>query len=269
MEDVRRELRPRKLSEFVGETFRIFGRNFPRFLILTALYSVPLAIVLYFVEEYSSGDDPVLTTLQATIITLVMPLVAYPLVSGALIYATSEQHRRQPISLLEPYRFAFGRLLNLLGATVLYMGAVYLLVFTCVGIPLAVYFAVKWLFALQVVALENHGPLKALSRSSDLVKGDWWRVLGIALVFFILGMAVVLIPLELLGQAAGDDDPTMSLIAMAVTPILGTILMTIGPTLLYYDLRLRKEKFNIDVMAEELGIGTDATSVVQHSEGGQ
>ena len=231
------------------ESLRILGRNLVRFVIIVAVFSLLLAVLVYLID----GN---LTTLQEMGMLYAASVLGAPML-GALVYGTCEQHRRQPISVTRAYRFALKRAVNLVATAALYLGAVFLLLITCIGIPLGIYFAVRWSLALQALVLENREPIGALSRSSELVKGDWWRVFGILLVFALLGQATVLLPMGILAEVAGDSaNPLVSLIIVGVAPIPGILLMTLGPTLLYYDLRLRKEKFNIDIMAQELGIPT-------------
>ena len=96
---------------------------------------------------------------------------------------------------------------------------------TIIGIPFAIYFGVRWTFIWQAVLVEGTGSRAALSRSSDLVKENWWRVLGIVLVVSIIAGAIssILSFIPIIGAIIGT---------ILTTPILIT-----GATLLYYDLR--------------------------------
>ncbi len=120
---------------------------------------------------------------------------------------------------------------------------------TVIGIPFAIYFGVRWTFIWQVALLQGIGPRDALSRSSDLVKGNWWRVVGILFVVGIIAGAISWI----LGLILG--------LIPVVGEIIGIILITpiaiIGATLLYYDLRVRREGYNLEKMASELGIAKE------------
>ena len=50
------------------------------------------------------------------------------------------------------------------------------LTLTAVLIPVALWFAVRWSLLAQVVELEQRSSWAALERSSELVRGRWWRV---------------------------------------------------------------------------------------------
>ena len=86
-----------------------------------------------------------------------------------------------------------------------------------------------------------YGRRGALSRSSALVKGNWWRVLGIVLVLGIMAGIIsgILGIIRIVGSAIG------AILSMPIT--------IVGATLLYYDLRLKKEGYNLGVMAGEIG----------------
>jgi len=133
---------------------------------------------------------------------------------------------------------------------------------TIIGIPAAIYFGVMWVFIVQTVVLEHRSARRSLSRSSILVKRTWWRVLGILIIIgliesilsavaggivgFIIGLIgglADILPVELATNFAG------SLVGMIFIPI-----GLIGTTLLYFDLRIRKEGYNLEIMAQELGI---------------
>ena len=160
---------------------------------------------------------------------------------GALIHIVSEQSLGKPIGIRKAYRFAWRRLGALVGATILATLAVCGMAITIIGIPVAIYFGITWAFVLQTALLEGCGARTALSRSSALVKQNWWRVLGIMIVLTII---IVLI------------NKLFGLIPVA-GGIIGIILLTpvavIGSTLLYYDLRRKKEGHTLEVIAEELG----------------
>ncbi len=129
--------------------------------------------------------------------------------------------------------------------------------FTIIGIPFAIYFMIRWLFYLPAALLEGVGPRAALSRSSALVKGNWWRVLGVLIVIDII-VSVIALPLSFILNTIVLQN---YLIGLIVGGIVGALLMPIlstGFTLLYFDLRVRKEQYSLDKLAHELNIKIDS-----------
>lgn len=249
-------LGPKDIGGILGDAFRIYGSNFLRLLAIVAIVEVPLGILgivfglLGFLGAGGLGAVvdpwalwPLIGTMVAFIVVFaIISIVAGVLMTGAVIHAVSEHYVSQTINIGQAYRFAVARLGAMLGAAVLAGLAVFGMAITVIGIPAAVYFGVRWLFIYQAALLEGTGARAALSRSSALVKGTWWRVFGIILVIGIIVFAASLI---------------LGLIPV-VGSVIGTILVTpfgvAGGTLLYYDLRVRKEEYGLEGLASELQI---------------
>ncbi len=129
-----------------------------------------------------------------------------------------------------------------------------------VGIVVAVWLGVRWFSAAYAVVIEGKGPIAGLGRSWNLVTGSWWRVFGIGLVFAIIITVVIMviaIPVGIVGAIAGaiaageQGAGILGPIAGALATIVVTPFAYIGGTLLYFDLRVRKEGFDLDALAAE------------------
>ena len=247
-------LEPRNLGGILGETFGIYGRNFLRLIAIVLIVEIPLGI-LGSVLVYASILPVIMTEgavgslapfILIMIILVVVSIVAYALMEGALIHAVSEQSLGRTIGVGRAYRFVWRRLGAMIGAQILAALALFLMSITIIGIPFAIYFGIRWAFIMQAALLEGAGPTAALSRSSDLVKDNWWRVVGIMLV---VGMVVGAIG-SILGLTVGWIPYAGSVIA----GILPTPIAITAATLLYYDLRVRQQGYNLETMAGELGI---------------
>lgn len=143
-------------------------------------------------------------------------------------------------------------------------------------LPFSIYFVVRWAFLLEIVLLEKSNIYGAFRRSGELVRGTWWRVFGVSALIICLSLAIHYI-LEIsigstliLAQVAGETD-LRSLIQWSVTEVdlrssnwvfyaimtctnlvlkaLATPIWVIGVVLLYFDLRIRKEGFDIAAQA--------------------
>ena len=146
--------------------------------------------------------------------------------------------------------------------------------------PFSTYFAVRWTFATTVVLLEKPPIRRAFERSSVLTRGRWWRVWGVLISFSVLTFAVqrilegtvgfILVLTRLVGATSPmdilrwmvmytplDADPLFYTIMMwtgfAVITLIFPIWV-IGITLLYFDLRVRKEGFGIESAAATVNV---------------
>ncbi|WP_406015314.1 hypothetical protein OG520_30665 [Streptomyces sp. NBC_00984] len=130
--------------------------------------------------------------------------------------------------------------------------------------PLAIWLWVKFCLAPSAAVFEGQSPVAALRRSSQLVRGDWWRVLGITLLAFALAAVanyIIQIPFSFLGMFSGiiggstlDEDPNPAaiifamsgyLVIMALGQLIGQFISATFPQLvtglLYVDRRMRTE----------------------------
>jgi hypothetical protein len=274
-------LEPKKLGDIVKETFRVYGRNIWRFAAIIAIVAIPLSIfvllviaAIVFINPPAPGDGfegfilnhlPTLTPLF--VIIMFISIAVETLAQGAMVYCTGQQYFRHPIENGYAYRFSWKRLANMFGAVLLItlttlaifsipVGLFYYAIFnspgsSLIGIAIAIslisiaaffYISIIWQFALPAALLEGCNPIAALSRSYQLVRGSWWRVFGIIAVLWlmVLGIDVVASFIPLIGRFAS---------AIFVPPIT-----FISSALLYFDLRVRKEGYNLDALANELGL---------------
>jgi hypothetical protein len=119
------------------------------------------------------------------------------------------------------------------------------------------------LFLVQVVVVEGGGYMSAFQRNWLLVKGRFWSTLGFALMLGVLTNALVL-------ALAGSVELGLNFLVFSWLPVssLGerivrevvqnTIWMFLQPfwmiciTLLYYDRRVRREGFDLSLLARHL-----------------
>jgi membrane-anchored glycerophosphoryl diester phosphodiesterase (GDPDase) len=131
-----------------------------------------------------------------------------------------------------------GRLGDLLLAGLRVLIPVLLLSVTIVGIPFAIYLSVRWAFVSQAVVIENQSPREAVSLSSRIVEGHWWRTFGIILVIVLLSsivsgvVSLVLSPVAIVAATLAN-----SVVAVVVTPFAAG-----ANTLLFFDLQSRESE---------------------------
>ena len=273
----------RDLGGILGEAFRVYVRNFWHLLAMVAIVEVGLAVLSQAVPLAMFGSVVVVRDwtwigtvgvmlIVWAVVVLVATLVLYPFMEGAVIHATAEQHFAA-LGVGRSYRFAWKRIGALVGASVLV--ALFMLAIVVaaglagfaltvalggIGIALSVllglgalvatlYFSVRWAFIWQAVILDGRGARSALSRSDELVQGNWWRVLGILLVLWLIVMGVnVAVGLFTWWLPAIATSIVNTVVAIVVLPI-----PIVAATLLYYDLRLKREGCTVEAVAQDIG----------------
>lgn len=114
-----------------------------------------------------------------------------------------------------------------------------LIVGICVGIGLillivpGLFLLTIWAVTAPVVVLEGKGPIEALARSRELVRGNGWSVLGLVAIVFVLSIGVGFVA-AVIGAAGGDVLRVLLsfLATVAVAP-----LSALAISVLYFQLR--------------------------------
>jgi hypothetical protein len=216
-------------------------------------------------------------------IILVVTVLLRVFLSGFLTIAIGKAVLGQPVSFGATWQRVRPRLPALFGLTLIYPSiaiASFVLAFVVtaiiglIGLLLIIAVAVflVWLYialslATPALMLENARVGRALGRSRQLVRGSWWRMLGIQLLAFIIAAIVAQIvqaPFSLFGGGFGQIFSTEPVAPTVTTVVLTTIGGIIASTLtdpfvagvtvlLYTDQRMRREGMDIE-LARAAGI---------------
>ncbi|MCX7599016.1 MAG: hypothetical protein N2512_09145 [Armatimonadetes bacterium] len=278
-------LRPLSIAEILDTAFRLWQRNFGTLVSIAAVVYVPLAVVqvvlVALVAGVSAGAAaagpagmPVLGkgmaagAIGGALLIAAVGAIGVALVYAALAVAVSRYYLGRPVTVGDAYACVVPRLGPLLATWFLVFLAVAVGTLLCV-IP-GIYLGVVFAFAWPLVVLENRGPSDAMSRSQQLVSGYWGRVF---LTMLLLSLIVVVIqwavatPANLLGQSVLGKG----ILGLAFTQLVGAAaqmvllpLSVTGLIVLYYDLRVRKEAFDLQLLATEIGpkVGVPAPAAV-------
>lgn len=125
----------------------------------------------------------------------------------------------------------------------------------CAAIVVAFYLGASWLVAPVIAVVEGTGAIAALGRSWSLADGHRWRIIGIQLLLIVLNIVLSFLFTAIFafgrGQEPGIGAVIQSLVNLAST-IIWAPVQWIAFTVLYYDLRVRKEAFDLQLAAEAL-----------------
>lgn len=134
---------------------------------------------------------------------------------------------------------------NALVATLLILG----------GLIATVFVFASWLVAPVVAAVEPVGPIHAVRRSWWLSNGHRWRILGLQILLTVL-QAVLSTLISFIFVASFISDAAVRLVLQNIVNVIATVLW--APiewgtfTILYFDLRVRKEALDLQIAAEAL-----------------
>ncbi|HEY6378915.1 MAG TPA: glycerophosphoryl diester phosphodiesterase membrane domain-containing protein [Candidatus Dormibacteraeota bacterium] len=124
------------------------------------------------------------------------------------------------------------------------------------GLVTAALVWVRWLLMPQAVVLEGRGAAAGLRRSWGLTRRRFWRTLGFYLLLLIVtGIVSGLIQLALSApffNASTDTQLAVGVAAGALTTVFVAPVSIIGFVLYYYDVRIRSEAFDLEMLAADL-----------------
>lgn len=284
-------LRPLALGDIFEGSLKTMRRNpeatLGMALLVLLAFLLPSLLLSLGVQRLVELDITDRLAMSAVLSTL-FSSVAILALSGFVIYVVSEAALGDRVSIGQTWQAVRGRLLSLLGVTMLTFvvvgglaavvgglifalvagvgeagGAVLGLVVILAAVPLFLWLAARVSLAPAAVVLERVGPLRGLSRSWQLSRGRAaWRILGITVlagIVTVIFSTVIGLPIEfgtnqLLGLVGGDAD--LQITARTVVDHLLQIIVnslvtpfSAGVTaLLYLDQRIRREGLDLALL---------------------
>lgn len=278
------ELRPMSTSELLDRTFYLYRNNFALFAGIAALapalaFAVQmLAMAIGVPTEFGRHElganqgGLIAFAILFALILLLIYLVATQVSYGATVHAVSKVHLGEPTSIRDAYRRIrpfWGRLvaiplfigLRLLGVGIVVGIAMVIPLLNFILLPLGVWWGVyiytRCSLAGAACVLEGTSAGDSIARSQSLADKAAWRIFLILLLTGILGAALsyaLTVPAEVLTRVQ-FARPIVSFTRQLGDFVGQTLAAPIGAialTLVYYDQRIRKEAFDLEVMMQGL-----------------
>ena len=232
---------PRDVGGLFRDSLRVFAPHAWLFILLSAAVVIPVEIIVEGIglEMLTSSYDESPPLVESVAPTVVGFLVVTPIITAICIHALHAIAEGQRPSASQVFVAGFEAFTPLFGAVVLAAIGI-ALGFVALFLP-GVYLAVRWYFVPQTVVIEGARGPAALTRSSQIVQGFWWRTLGL----IVLANVAVAIPGFLLlapfsAIAASTDEAVWALIGTILATSVTTPFVALYSTLLYYDLLARR-----------------------------
>ena len=259
-----RWLRPLGVGEVIDGALEIYRARFGTMLKAVAIVVVPVQVFNVLVvlslpspttTRTTSGFTTTTTSTgnSGTVIAAILLLQVVVIVSGLLATAAclkvvSDAYLGTVSSWRESLRFGLSKLRSIVWVGLLNALGVGLGFLFCI-VP-GVWLYVSWAIAVPVLLIEGTKGTKAMTRSRELVKGRWWPTCGALLIAFLITAAVSFaltiftIPL-LFSGASYTTTQTATALARGVALVLTTPFSAAVVALIYFELRVRKEGFDV------------------------
>ncbi|MFO0809516.1 MAG: hypothetical protein U0746_12895 [Gemmataceae bacterium] len=267
------------VGDILDRGLKLYLARMPLFYGISLIALAPLIALQLFIpvlQANASGDSAAMmaiTMLLGGLGVLVLTLILQPIATAAFVYVVAQEYVDRQVTMGQALSAAMGRfgpliVTSLLGGLLIGLGLL-----ACV-IP-GIYLSVIWAFIGQTVVLEKLMGMEALKRSSSLVQGFFWRVLGILVLVgainFIVqlllvgGLELVLPSHDIVTRTQTFGGQTMqiptqvprfpnAIIHVLITQLVSILFTCYGQicqTLLYLDLRIRKEGFDLEIAARQ------------------
>jgi hypothetical protein len=259
-------LRPLSTGELLDRTFALYRNYFGLFV---GIFAIPHLIVLAYncLGITFQRPDPQFSTIMLTMVwglgSIILSMIASGASQAATVIAVSHVHLDRPATVSDSFARVRYQIFPVIGISFLvaFAAGVACLALIVPGVILFI----MWSLAIPVKILENRGALDSMSRSSDLTKGSRWRIFVIGFLIILLTIGVSMLLQWPIGIAAGINViaargrqslgagwQVASLVATFVSQCLVGPLATIALSLVYYDQRVRKEAFDLQLMMTTL-----------------
>ena len=268
------ELRPLSVGEVLDVAIKIFFRYAGVLVAIVLPIVLPVELVSSLIELSVASEDPFAETtptgepifdaddlwlfVTGFMVIIALALVASTLATGACFKAVGDAYLGERPTAKGSLGFALRRIHSILWVTFLSAVIAFVGFIFCIvpGVWLYVSFAV----AVPVLLMENVRGRRALGRSRRLVKGRWWPAFGIIVLGTLLTSIVSFAIVGIL-EAAALADPENDLVTVVSGTVGGTLASVLTTpfsaafiTVLYFDLRVRKEGLDLELLAERIGL---------------
>lgn len=275
------QLRPLGVGETLDAGFRLLRHRFGALVLCSLPWLIPFTILGAIVQGSIDPNAFDLTTTTTTsdeagdaaagqLAGGLIQGIATVFVIGACVRIVSSSYLGEQVTAGEAMREAVRRAPALF-ATYILIGLIMLPAFVIVIIApltfplllLDLWIAIKLSVVFPALVFERIGPPRAIARSWRLTGGHWWRLFG---TLVVAGLITVVLQLVLGGVAGGvlatSDSVSELTTAIVITAVNLIVLAITYPLIaaivcvMYFDLRVRNEGFDLQLMAQGLGSGT-------------
>jgi hypothetical protein len=248
-------LRPLSVGEIVDVSFGLYRTHFISLVSITVLCTgLPTLLGIYL---DASGGISQTSNLPLFAVMWVLILILNPLATAATVSLVSDSYVGHPVDAGSALRRALPIIAPVIGVGLLSGLLVGLGLFLLIvpGLMLVAGLSV----AVPVVVLEGRtGVVDALARSWSLARGYKWKLFGLIITATVIVYVPVLILAFAVGLLGGTLIGGVDVGVLGAAVLGGLVQLLLYPflycvlTIAYYDLRVRKEAFDLEVLAAAL-----------------
>jgi hypothetical protein len=251
------EIRAMTLGEILDTSFRLLRNHFGPLVGMSAAIYLPYYVVIAWFQTRmqaqvaSGGGEAIGGTLVALLASGITFVIVAPIVSAAIYYAISEAYLGRTVQVGASLREALRIVLPLLGTSIL--ATLAMLGLTLLLVVPGVWFFLGIMVLIPINVVERSFGVAAIRRTLELMKGNRGRGFLLYLLFFVVQI-VLSGALGLIGYIS----PWIGAVGQGLTSAVAVVLMSAMSMVLYFDIRCRKEAFDVEHLARLVSSGAAA-----------
>jgi hypothetical protein len=232
------------IGDVFVKSWRVLTRHFVTFVLLVGIAEVPLLVTNSSLQTSAPhigrlSLSDALMALTALFLQLFLGVFA----QSVVVFAAFQDLRGKEVTFGESFQHGLSRFLPVIVLSLL-VAIVFVLGLMLCLVPGLIALAALYV-ALPVCVVERLGPIRSMSRSTDLTSGHWWPILGV-----VVGVSLVTMIVNGAIRSALPADPVMPSVAAAwIWGVLANSFSAVFTAILYHDLRAVKEGIGIEQIA--------------------
>ena len=242
----------------LDRAFRLYANNFALLLGITAVAYVPFYLIMLFFQSSLSFNPQDENAAWAAIMYFIVFMVlwtsvVFPIAGGAATYAISERYLGNNVAIHAALRRGLASYWSVA------LAQITVSIRVLIGFMLLIVPGVLWLLSYSLVVptilVEGQKAVPSLRRSRELMKGQRGKALAIMVVLILLE-AISGAGISSLSKAIfGTDSTSGAVLHSAINNLMSIFLAPlaiVATILLYYDMRIRKEGFDLDMLSRAI-----------------
>jgi uncharacterized membrane protein len=222
-----------RIGPIFSRAWHIYAANF---IVLT------LVAIVISLPNLLSGEGQTPAVIARNVVVFIFWMIVNTVGLAVILYAAFQAMRGRPVQITDAIRRGLSRLGISIGFLLLVIPGIMLFI--------------RWSAALPACVVEGLGPLASMKRSAELTKGNRWKIFGMYVLVWLVGIVLIAIIggiiFGLIGAASvaglSRGFGVGSVISLVLSAVL-TAYVNVLLVMVYHDLRVAKEGVDTEQIA--------------------
>lgn len=274
-------IRPRSAIEIVDAAVSLYRDNFKTMAIIGLAAAAPFVVLVILgfgtlsrMSNLSAFASHPMAMIPGMMAVGVVMLLWFAVIDGAMTFAASEAYHGRAPTPADAIRGAFGKGLSLVAGNLIRMLIVFGIAAVAAGVifitggdnpvvafvvglavfVLAIHLLARTFAITSAIVIENASATDGVQRSFFLSKDATLRIVGVAMLCLVIYWFAQLISMMLVQGVVQFvlKNPTVTAVIGNVAGMVVYPFLNIAIMVLYYDQRVRKEGYDLDVLGSAI-----------------